>query len=291
MQTENEIRKAAAKLGPGYKGERESPTPEERKQQAEMIAGLWSEQKLGEQPPYLSALSEITDWRDRPAKLFEIGEYKDKNLSVSEADLQKLAANFDLPVPILIEHTENPLHLGYLTDVQAAGSELFGLLTLTPEADELLRASNATSLSVCVSKDFDAIFEVSVVSSPRVESARLFCHNFCSPTSTDIKVRELEQERDEREISQKVEKLIRVGKVAPAKTEAIKVLFSKAKLHNFEKELTQLLDILPSRALMSEIAPSKLDRPTGITADEEQFYRMHFAGLDLQEISKRKEKN
>src|SRR5437667_10816650 len=133
---ERNIRIAAALLGPGYHGERAEFDGEKRRDSAKRLREAWEEAHLGAMPGFIS--DETPQWKDRRAKLFEIGEYEDKGLSVAQPDLHSLAANFDMPVPILVEHVEHPLRLGYLTHVEAAGPELFGILALTPEADELV---------------------------------------------------------------------------------------------------------------------------------------------------------
>jgi hypothetical protein len=110
----------------------------------------------------------------RNAKLFEAGEYPDKNLIVEEADLDRLVAGFDKPVPLWIEHQDQPLQLGVLAQVWREGRELFGRLELTPEANALIEKSRARKLSVAVTKTLDQIIEVSLVRHPRVADARLF---------------------------------------------------------------------------------------------------------------------
>ena len=96
-------------------------------------------------------------WIDRRAKLFEVGEYPDKGVSVTPEMLRALDTNFDLPVPVLIEHARSPLELGYLTSIEVVGEELFGNVALTTEADALLAKSGARSLSVGLSGDLSSI--------------------------------------------------------------------------------------------------------------------------------------
>lgn len=130
---EKDLRIAVAKLGPGHRGERVMLSAEERMKAAKELLSEWEKGGLGNPPAYLVSLAngETLSWRDRKAKLFEIGEYTDKSITARQEDLIRLAQNFSFPVPVLIEHTETPLRLGYLTDVVAAGAELFGTLSLT----------------------------------------------------------------------------------------------------------------------------------------------------------------
>ncbi len=113
-------------------------------------------------------------WIHRRAKLFEAGEYPDKGVTVTAEHLCALATSFDTPVPLLIEHAQTPLQMGYLTSVLQEGIELFGTVCLTPEADALVESSGAKSLSLGLAPDLSSIREVSLVRNPRVQSARLF---------------------------------------------------------------------------------------------------------------------
>ncbi len=166
MKTANErtgLLRQAAELGPGYLGKRRESSFTER----EALA-----QGLGEEsPPYLLSGSA---WIERRAKLFEAGEYPDKGVTVTPEHLTQLATSFDLPVPVLIEHSDSPLELGYLTAVEHAGNDLFGTLALTTEANALVERSGARSLSLGLAPDLTEIREVSLVRNPRVASAQLY---------------------------------------------------------------------------------------------------------------------
>jgi hypothetical protein len=114
------------------------------------------------------------EWIERRAKLFEAGDFPDKGLRISSEQLEKLARGFNGPVPVLIEHSESPLELGFLTKVEAVDGELFGTVALTKEANELLEAQEAKALSLGLAPDLSEIREVSIVRTPRVADARLF---------------------------------------------------------------------------------------------------------------------
>ncbi|RYG24586.1 hypothetical protein EON82_10240, partial [bacterium] len=87
-------------------------------------------------------------WVQRRAKLFEAGEYPDKGILVTDEDLIALAEGFSRPVPVLIEHAQSPLELGFLTAVERSGKDLFGTVSLSQEADALVRKSGARGLSL-----------------------------------------------------------------------------------------------------------------------------------------------
>ncbi len=278
----------AAALGPGYRGTRLKMSDAQRIERAKELMQAWDDATLGQPPEYLVRLSqgELQEWLERRAKLFEIGEYEDKGLVVREEDLQRLADNFQFPVSVLIEHVENPLRLGYLTSVEALGPELFGTLALTPEADKLLEKSGAQSLSLSVSRDLEQILEVSIVSNPRVETARLFCEDFRDSASRGVqrKVVELQERLRQTETERLVDDLVRKGQLPPASREsAVALLFSARE--EMRGKVEAFLESLPPAFLPGEIVPMSQSRPE-VSAEEAEFYARTFPDLDLGEILK-----
>ena len=78
---------------------------------------------------------------ERPALLFRAGHYPKKNLTVTEADLRKVAAGTNsLPVhaPVQVGHVEEQFKLGTVRDLLVKGKELWGTLRLHKAADSLL---------------------------------------------------------------------------------------------------------------------------------------------------------
>ena len=90
-------------------------------------------------------------WIERRAKLFHTGDFPDKGVTITQETLGALVRSFSEPVPVLIEHAESPLELGFLTSVEAIGDELFGTISLTPEANALVERSGARGLSLGLS--------------------------------------------------------------------------------------------------------------------------------------------
>lgn len=281
------IRVAAAMIGPGYRGERAQVDDERRRDLAEKIAAAWQD---GQPPKYVDDIlkGSAPSWIDRRAKLFEIGEYEDKELSVSCEDLQRLAQGFDLPVPVLIEHVENPLHLGYLTQVEAVGAELFGNLALTPEAERLIEEQGAKSLSISVSRSLDKIFEVSIVAHPRVESARLFCANFNAVEKNEWKAEalKLQQQVAAQEVDKSVEELIAKGRIAPVSRGAARRLLFSANKKGIGEEIKAFLESLPVQIQFGELVPQSVE--AAAIGEEVDFYRRHFPNIGIEEIMKRK---
>lgn len=109
------------------------------------------------------------------AKLFECGEYPDKNITVTEKDLAEYVKNF-VPCPIKIEHGDTAFDgtLGIVRSIFSKGRELFGKIDFQREAWNLIEKAGAKSLSVSINPGGKFISEVSIVKNPRVGDARVF---------------------------------------------------------------------------------------------------------------------
>ncbi len=308
----------AAEAGPGYRGRREDAGSIDR---AALAAALEAQ---GETPP--AYLGSSPRWIDRRAKLFEAGEYPDKGVSITREDLASLCAAFDLPVPILIEHAKSPLEIGFLTQVEAVGDELFGNLALTEEADALIRTSGARSLSLGLSRDLARIQEVSLVTSPRVASAQMFGGEIrfwarlepivetngteethgspaADPSSSfqgdfDWRARfhalSARVERDMAE--QKLEAWVREGRILPSQVPFARALMAIPETIDFDGEsrpvhqlLIAMLERQPPHGLFSETAPTLSPSSASLFLPEEaEFYRRHFPDVSLDVIAARK---
>lgn len=237
----------------------------------------------------------------REAKLFEAGEYPDKGVTVRAEDLARLAQQFKSPVPLLIEHAESPLALGSLTKVRAEGDELFGTVELTDEANRLIEASGADSLSIGLSPDLAQIVEVSLVNNPRVPSARLFygpVFHTKLPTG-DAKFwrdRAVEADRRWREVEneRQINEWLVAGRLVPAQVPVVRELLTSPHAITFDGKTTavsvlvsRLIDSFPEVARFAETASSPAQTPTSLTPDHADFYRRHFPDLSLEEIAKR----
>lgn len=277
-QNEGARWRAAVLAGPGFRGRRRLLTPEAR----EALAGQFRE--AGEDPPPF--LLEDMDWRERRAKLFEAGSYPDKGVEITPEDLQKLEDSFDRPVPVLIEHAASPLHLGFLTEVEAEGHELFGTVALTASADRLVRQSGAESLSLGLAPDLSRILEVSLVRTPRVESARLF-----SGRLEPVKVSGPDP-------SETIARFVREGRLTPAQAPYAEALMRAEAAIEFGDDassparlLIAMLERQPPLAMFADVAPSP---PSGdyssalMMPEEAEFYRRHFPDISLDQIARRK---
>lgn len=290
-EARQDLLRRAALAGPGYRGTRNEAS------EATRLALIAEFRTFGlEAPTYLS---NPTQWIERRAKLFEAGDYPDKGVTVSVENLQSIASNFDLPVPVLIEHGDSPLHLGFLIDVSADGTALNGVIALTAEADRLLTKNGAQSLSIGLERDLEHIREVSVVRNPRVADARLFDARPCfSSGFSDVDYAQIaEQHRFEDRLAKAVtraEALVNEGRLAPTQLDSVAKLLAcdlKFAGTTVGALVEQVFGAMPKLALFSQVAPIPHDAEANanlLLPEESAFYKRHFPGIDLREIAKRR---
>lgn len=247
------------------------------------------------------------DWIARRAKLFECGEYPDKGVTVTPEILAQLEANFREPVPVLIEHATSPLELGFLTQVHVDGADLLGVVQLSPEANALIEASGAKSLSLGLSKDLTSIREVSLVQNPRVADAQLFQSDeiwfraeMAEAEGTDWRgaFHRLQRMQREQEAARQVEGWIEQGKLLPSQAEFARAILQVEDSIDFDGDSVPLKDLLismfecqPPHQLFqairaAEASPVRHD----FEPEEADFYRRYFPDIDLGDIAERKPK-
>ena len=112
---------------------------------------------------------------ERDAELLTVGSWPDKNLTITEADLDGIVARFSADtIPIKVEHTDSPLDpLGLVKSVQRVGSKLMGRLAFPADLHGFLQRRGVSKLSVGLSRSPVSLAEVSLVLKPRVASAAL----------------------------------------------------------------------------------------------------------------------
>ena len=120
---------------------------------------------------------------EKDAKIFEVGDYPDKEIKISEVDLDAIVENF-AEVPVKVEHTDSPLDpLGTVKRIWRQGKELFARLVFPRDLASFLERRGIKSLSVALYQDPLRLAEVSLVLSPRVADAALFRNGGTSGTS------------------------------------------------------------------------------------------------------------
>jgi hypothetical protein len=240
-------------------------------------------------------------WVIRRAKLFESGEFPDKGITVSEDQLAVIAGNFSEPVPVLIEHGESPIELGFLTAIEAVGSELFGEIKLSSEAHALVEKNGAKSLSVGLSPDLGHVREVSLVRTPRIADARLFHFHCGGLVDGDIagpnwqtRYQELERRIWEEQIEHLVQGYLQQGKLSPAQAPMARALLgavSKVQFNGNQKPIAELfcalMDQQPPNPLFREHVPAgpSAATPPTMLPEEAAFYRRYFPDIDLAAIA------
>lgn len=237
-------------------------------------------------------------WIERRAKLFHTGDFPDKGVMIDSSTLLALVASFDAPVPVLIEHAASPLELGFLTSVEAVGEELFGTISLTPEANALVERSNARGLSLGLTGDLRKIREVSLVRNPRVADARLFFAGALDegPSWRDRYV-ELERKVRLENAEREARTLVNAGKLTPAQVPFAVALLQSEDCVAFggshtpvARLLRQLLDAQVTKQMFRELAPEAThDAAANLLLPEEaEFYRRYFPGVSLDQIAARR---
>lgn len=245
---------------------------------------------------------DIGPWVERRAKLFEAGDYPDKGVEVTGEDLDALEASFDAPVPLLIEHADSPLALGFLKDVRREGDELFGTVSLSREANELIERSGAHALSLGLSPDLRRIVEVSLVRSPRVADARLFAGRvtfeaeFRAETDWRRRCEALEAAQCAAEAERTADRLVADGRLTPAQRPFAVALLTRSDRTVFggePKSVAELaLGLIESgvpHGLFSELAATPSQPGSSLEPDQTEFFRRHFPDVSLEEIARRME--
>lgn len=117
--------------------------------------------------------SEDGDMVVRSGKLFEAGDYPDKNFSLSEEELAVAAAGFE-PVKNDLEHRPTILDdsLGEVTAVEARGRELFGSVKIPRWLDSMLK-DKPIKTSLTWDRTTKKIVGNSLVRNPRITDAQL----------------------------------------------------------------------------------------------------------------------
>lgn len=135
------------------------------------ITGIF---KKKQQP--LVTFSDDEEYITRTAKLFEAGDYPDKGINVTEADIGKTVSSFTDPVDIKIEHIDTPLDgaMGQVSTIFRHGKELFGKVRFPKTVWSLIKKSGATKLSVGLDRRTMSLREVSLTKKPRISEAAIF---------------------------------------------------------------------------------------------------------------------
>ncbi|GBC94269.1 hypothetical protein HRbin16_00050 [bacterium HR16] len=246
---------------------------------------------------------------EREAKLFEAGSYPDKGLEVGEEQLQSLVEGFTAPVPLMVEHLSQGWQIGELKRLWRRGKELFGRLTLLPEAEALLKRLGIRGISVAVTPDLKRIVEVSVTATPRVADARLLSAGAVAFSGEILltEVTALEQDMEalrrraeaaefalrERQVEETLQRWLRQGKLTPATREMAKTLLLQGTQAvtfaggsaSVAEVFARFVEALPPTVRFGEIAPAGEQEHT-LSVEEEAFLRKYWGDLSPEQIAR-----
>ncbi|MCS6950047.1 MAG: hypothetical protein RMM06_07315 [Armatimonadota bacterium] len=245
---------------------------------------------------------------EREAKLFEAGSYPDKGLEVSEEQLQSLVDGFTSPVPLVVEHLSERWQIGQLKALWRRGKELFGRLSLLPEAEALLKRLGIRGISVAVTPDVKRLVEVSVTATPRVADARLLSAGAVAFSGEILwtEVGAMEQEIEalrqraeaaefalrERQVEERLQRWLQQGKLTPAVREMARTLLLQGTQvvtfaggnASVAEIFARLVEALPPVILFGERAPVPSEAESELSAEEEAFLRKHWGDLPWERI-------
>lgn len=175
----------------------------------------------------------------RVARLFVAGEFPDKNLTVTEADLDGLITRFHATGarrPVQIEHIVSPLDpLGEVVGLHRCGAELFGLLVFSAGVEAHLQKRGVENVSVALVRENDvngdtggfSLKEVSLVLKGRIPSATLFDETALHTSAGDSGANRVRvQEKGNESTSDKMARFRALGKLTPATEPLAAILLS-----------------------------------------------------------------
>lgn len=230
---------------------------------------------------------------ERDAKIFEVGEYPDKGITITERDLDIIVANF-VEAPVKVEHTDSPLDpLGLVKRVWRRGNELFGRLAFPREIAAFLERRGVRKLSVALLKDPLSLAEVSIVLSPRITDAALFRHEtFIGEVDMEmeertpgwpgmeIEIRDLKFALRCKEVDARLAELRASGKLVPAAEVYAREILLKGdgKISFADSVVTvselfeRFLEAQPKVIAFGETAPAhKVGSGTQLSAEDEEM--------------------
>lgn len=233
---------------------------------------------------------------EKDAKIFEVGDYPDKEIQVTEADLDAMVENF-AEVPVKVEHTDSPLDpLGTVKRIWRQGRELFARLAFPRDLASFLERRGIKRLSVALFQDPLRLAEVSLVLSPRVADAALFGQPNVEHRTSNVERRiggevtdgmtDSEKEIAElrfalrvKDVEAKLAELKAQGKIVPAsEPQAREILLQgDGKITFGDEEVSisrvfeRFLEAQPKVVVFGELAPGGNLSETPLSAEEEEL--------------------
>ena len=167
---------------------------------------------------------------ERDAILLECCDLPDKQLVLTEADLDGIVSRFNGDVPIKLQHVDSPLDpFGAVQRVWRDGKQLLGRIAFPPTIAALVRERGAGALSCGLTRAPYTLAEVSLVVKGRLAAATLLSEAGCRKNLDDSEAAELVRLRAEtskQRVDAQVVALKLAGKIIPATEAAARVLLS-----------------------------------------------------------------
>ena len=233
---------------------------------------------------------------EKDAKIFEAGEYPDKEIAIGEDDLDVIVSNFT-EVPVKVEHTDSPLDpLGTVKRIWRRGKELFARLAFPGDLAAFLERRGVKKLSVALYKDPLRLAEVSLVLSPRVPTAAMFGNELTaggrllaadggevsenmSDVDRDKEIAELKFALRAKDVEARLAELKAQGKIVPASEPFAREILlqcdGKVTFGDEESTVAQLferfLEAQPNVLLFGELAPGTRVHGIPLSAEEEEL--------------------
>ena len=166
-----------------------------------------------------SPITLAADETERDAVLLECCELPDKNLTLTENDLDGIVSRFTGEVPIKLQHVDSPLDpFGSVKRIWRDGTRLLGKLTFPPAIAALVRERGALALSCGLNRSPLSLSEVSLVIKGRLAAATLLSEDDAAELAR-LRLENTAQRVDAQVVSLKL-----AGKIVPATEAAARVL-------------------------------------------------------------------
>jgi len=125
----------------------------------------------------------------RTGKIFQTGDYKDKDFALSADEMEEAANNFEASRPMNFEHAASPLD-GYIGSIQRVwhdGTNLFADTHINKHIDAIYQENNLEyKVSAEWSRDAKKLIGLALVRNPRIQDAALM--SAFSAIETDLVV-------------------------------------------------------------------------------------------------------
>lgn len=158
---------------------------------------------------------------ERDAILLECCDLPDKQLVLTEADLDGIVSRFNGDVPIKLQHVDSPLDpFGAVTSVRRVGKQILGRIAFPPTIAALVRDRGAGALSCGLTRAPYTLAEVSLVVKGRLAAATLL------DDTEQAELVRLRAETSKQRVDAQIVTLKLAGKIIPATEAAARVLLT-----------------------------------------------------------------